>query len=85
MSIYQALAELDERNGAGALCTVVRSMGSTPRRTGSKMLVYPDGKTMGSVGGGELENRVINEASSEELYDICRIRLGDFEILALAF
>ena len=26
------------------------------------MLVYPDGKTMGSVGGGELENRVIYEA-----------------------
>ncbi len=62
MSIYQALAELDERNEAGALCTIVRSRGSTPRYTGSKMLVYPDGKTMGSVGGGELENRVINEA-----------------------
>ena len=62
MSIYQALAELDERNEAGALCTIVRSRGSTPRRSGSKMLVYTDGKTMGSVGGGELENRVINEA-----------------------
>ena len=63
MSIYQALAELDERNEAGALCTIVRSRGSTPRYTGSKMLVYPDGKTMGSVGGGELENRVINDVS----------------------
>jgi xanthine dehydrogenase accessory factor len=62
LSIYQALAELDERNEAGALCTIVRSRGSTPRRTGSKMLIYPDGKIMGSVGGGELENRVINEA-----------------------
>ena len=62
MSIYQALAEFDERNEAGALCTIVRSRGSTSRCTGSKMLVYPDGKTMGSVGGGELENRVINEA-----------------------
>lgn len=63
MSIYQALSELDERNEAGTLCIIVRSMGSTPRRTGSKMLVYPDGKTMGSVGGGKLENRVINEVS----------------------
>ena len=62
LSIYQTLAELDERNEGGALCTIVRSRGSTPRRTGGKMLVYPDGKTMGSVGGGELENRVINEA-----------------------
>jgi len=63
LSIYQALAELDERNKAGAQCIIVRSLGSTPRRTGSKMLVYPDGKTMGSVGGDELENRVINEVS----------------------
>jgi len=62
LSIYHTLAELDERNEAGALCTIVRSRGSTPRRTGSKMLVYPDGKTMGSGGGGELENRVIYEA-----------------------
>lgn len=63
MSIYQALAEFDERNEAGALSTIVRSRGSTPRRTGSKILVYPDGKTMSQVGGGELENRVIDEVS----------------------
>jgi xanthine dehydrogenase accessory factor len=67
LSIYQALAELDECNEAEAMCTIVRSRGSTPQRTGSKMLVYPDGKTIGSFGGGELENRVINEVSEEEL------------------
>ncbi len=41
---------------------VVRSKGSTPRDTGSKMLVYPDGSIVGTVGGGEMENRVIAEA-----------------------
>ena len=41
---------------------VVRSKGSTPRHSGSKMLVYPDGSIVGTVGGGELENRVIREA-----------------------
>lgn len=41
---------------------IVRSHGSTPRHTSSKMLVYADGHTLGSVGGGELENRVIAEA-----------------------
>ncbi len=60
--IYQALAELEAHNGAGALCTIVRSKGSTPRHSTSKMLVYPDGRIVGSVGGGELENRVIAEA-----------------------
>lgn len=62
MSIYQALAELEAENRSGALCTIVRSQGSTPRHTGSKMLVYPDGTFTGTVGGGELENRVIRAA-----------------------
>jgi xanthine dehydrogenase accessory factor len=60
--IYEALAELERNNGAGALCTIVRSVGSTPRHVGSKMLVYPDGRIVGTVGGGEMESRVIAEA-----------------------
>ncbi len=61
-TVFQALAELETTNHAGALCMVVRSQGSTPRHTGSKMVVYPDGAIVGTVGGGELENRVIQEA-----------------------
>ena len=64
MSLYQALAELEANNQAGALCTIIKSQGSTPRHTGSKMLVYPDGKITGTVGGGELENRVIRAAQA---------------------
>ena len=64
MSVYQAVAELEASNGSGALCTIVRSQGATPRHTASKMLVYLDGRITGSVGGGELENRVIAEALS---------------------
>jgi len=62
MSVFQALAELEKNNKAGALCTLIRSKGSTPRHTGSKMLVYQDGSIIGTVGGGEMENRVIAEA-----------------------
>ena len=62
MSVFRALAELEDTNHAGALCTLIRSQGSTPRHTGSKMLVYPDGSIVGTVGGGEMENRVIAEA-----------------------
>jgi len=61
-SIYQALSELEKNNESAALCTVVKSEGSTPRHVGSKMLVYPDGKFIGTVGGGELESRVIKAA-----------------------
>lgn len=61
-AIYQALAELEKDNGSAALCTVTKSEGSTPRHVGSKMLVYPDGKFIGTVGGGDLEHRVLDEA-----------------------
>jgi xanthine dehydrogenase accessory factor len=62
MSIYQALLDLEKKNNTGALCTIIRSKGSTPRHVTSKMLVYPDGHIIGTVGGGEVENRVIAEA-----------------------
>ena len=62
MSIFRALAQLEEQNQTGALCTVIRSEGSTPRHVGSKMLVFPDGHIEGTVGGGEMESRVIDQA-----------------------
>jgi xanthine dehydrogenase accessory factor len=45
-----------------ALATVVRAQGSVPRHAGTKMLVHPDGRFEGTVGGGDLENRVIQSA-----------------------
>jgi xanthine dehydrogenase accessory factor len=61
-SIFQALSELEKNNEAAALCTVIKSEGSTPRHVGSKLIVHPDGHILGTVGGGELENRVIKAA-----------------------
>jgi len=61
-AIFRALAEIEQQQGSAALCTVVRSEGSTPRHVGSKMLVYPDGRFLGSIGGGDLEHRVLDEA-----------------------
>ena len=61
-SIYRALAELESTHRPAALCTVVKTSGSTPRHSTSKMLVYPDGSILGTVGGGEMENRVRKEA-----------------------
>lgn len=61
-SIYQALVRLEQAGESAALCTIIRSHGSTPRHTGSKMLVFPDGRFIGTVGGGEVESRVIGEA-----------------------
>ena len=39
-----------------ALVTVVRARGSTPQRAGAKMIVFADGRTVGTIGGGCYEN-----------------------------
>jgi xanthine dehydrogenase accessory factor len=36
--------------------TVVRAQGSTPQRAGAKMVVFADGRTVGTIGGGCYEN-----------------------------
>ena len=62
MSIYERMAELERSGGLAALATVIRVQGSVPRHVGSKMLVFPDGRIEGTVGGGEMERRVIGAA-----------------------
>jgi xanthine dehydrogenase accessory factor len=62
-SIYQEMARLEKQDQAAVLCTVIQTSGSTPRHSTSKMLVYPDGRITGTIGGGELENQVIIEAN----------------------
>lgn len=54
-AILAALGALDT---PAILATIVSRHGSTPREVGSKMLLLPDGRTVGSVGGGIMEYRV---------------------------
>jgi xanthine dehydrogenase accessory factor len=61
-SVYETLAEMERNRKPGVLCTVILSKGSTPRGTGSKMIVFLDGTIVGTVGGGEIEGRVIKTA-----------------------
>ncbi len=78
-TVFQALAGLEQSGEGGVLCMIVSSRGSTPRRAGSKMLVYPDGSFIGTVGGGEVESRVIHEAL-ESLQD-GRPRLLNYDMV----
>jgi xanthine dehydrogenase accessory factor len=45
-----------------ALATVVREQGSTPRAAGAQMLIFRDGTARGTIGGGKMEQRVVEEA-----------------------
>lgn len=41
-----------------AVATIIKTVGSTPRKAGSRMLVYGDGRILGTIGGGCGESEV---------------------------
>ncbi|HEX5624524.1 MAG TPA: XdhC family protein [Saprospiraceae bacterium] len=60
---YQDMLPLLEKvNEPIVICTVVSTKGSTPRKAGAKMMVTKSGRIFGTVGGGEFERKVIEEA-----------------------
>lgn len=54
--VFAAVAEALEKGEPAALVTIVSTTGSTPQRVGAKMLVFPDGRLVGTIGGGCYEN-----------------------------
>ena len=54
--VFAAVAAALERGEPAALVTIVSTTGSTPQRVGAKMLVFPDGRLVGTIGGGCYEN-----------------------------
>ena len=60
--VFAAVAEALERGEAAALVTIVAAHGSTPQRVGAKMLVFADGRTVGTIGGGCYENDAFGKA-----------------------
>ena len=62
MNVFEAAAAAIRTGRKAALATVLGENGSAPRHSGARMLVHPDGAIVGTIGGGEVERRVIEEA-----------------------
>ncbi|MSQ04154.1 MAG: xanthine dehydrogenase accessory protein XdhC [Myxococcales bacterium] len=60
--LWQALIDAATRGESVALTTVVAVNGSAPRGSGARMVVWPDGSSLGTVGGGQFEQKVIEAA-----------------------
>ena len=60
--VLSAAADALKRGEPAALVTVIRAQGSTPQRAGAKMLVFGDGRIIGTIGGGCYENEAIGKA-----------------------
>ena len=54
--VFKAVTETLSQGDSAALVTIIRTEGSTPQRVGAKMLVFADGRTVGTIGGGCYEN-----------------------------
>jgi xanthine dehydrogenase accessory factor len=54
--VFAAVSEALDRGEPAALVTIVSTTGSTPQRVGAKMLVFSDGRMVGTIGGGCYEN-----------------------------
>lgn len=61
-NILFKIAEIKKAGKKAAWCIIVETKGSSPRKAGSKMIVYEDNSIIGTIGGGSLEHQVIKDA-----------------------
>src|SRR5437870_3793749 len=58
MDVFEQIVEIRKRGEKAALATLIRQIGSTPRKDNAKMLIREDGSFSGTVGGGCTEAEV---------------------------
>lgn len=58
----EVISNLSNNEVKKAIVTIINSKGSVPRGAGAKMVVYPKGEIIGSIGGGCSEGIVIDSA-----------------------
>jgi xanthine dehydrogenase accessory factor len=78
--VFAAVVDALDRGEAAALVTIVATHGSTPQRVGAKMLVFSDGRTVGTIGGGCYENDAFwkaREAITARQPQLVRYELSD--------
>ena len=60
--LFEEISRIRRERLSAALATVVSGEAGVPGKTGFRMLIYPDGRVLGTVGGGLLEAKVREEA-----------------------
>ncbi len=58
----QQLAQAIENRQPAVLATVVEVRGASPAKVGAHIVLFADGKTAGTVGGGKLEAAILDDA-----------------------
>lgn len=76
--IMRALTETESAQEKKVMATIITRHGSAPQGLGTKMLIYRDGRCVGTIGGGCMEARVIQiarlmAAEEDEQAQICHV------------
>ena len=61
-TVEQRLAELVSNDSEFAVATIVSAGTGSPRKSGTKMIIFPDRRTEFTIGGGKFEEDTINQA-----------------------
>src|SRR5271163_1714903 len=64
IQVWPTVERFLTEHGAAVLVTLAQSRGSSPREAGARMMVRPDGRFSGTIGGGALEWLALAEAQS---------------------
>jgi xanthine dehydrogenase accessory factor len=61
--LLQKLAEVKSQPGSTYLATVIKVQGSTPRKVGAKMIISGSGEIWGTIGGGDVERKLVEDVN----------------------
>ena len=76
--VYAAALQAEVDGEPAALVTVVSTEGSTPQKAGAKMVVYADGRLVGTIGGGCVEAEMTWRA--RQVIDGRRAQLASYDL-----
>lgn len=81
----EVVSKIADNDEPCCVVTIMESTGSVPRNSGAKMIVYPDGRIFGSIGGGCVEASVISKAREligTKKYKVILVSLNNDDAMA---
>lgn len=76
--VFEAALRAEQTGEPAALVTVIATEGSTPQKAGAKMVVYPDGRLVGTIGGGCVEAEMARRA--RQVIDSRRPQVAEYDL-----
>ncbi|HKL13022.1 MAG TPA: XdhC family protein, partial [Halanaerobiales bacterium] len=60
--LVENIVDTKDKYDSLAVATIIDAKSSAPRDVGTSMIIYPDGATNGTIGGGNQEKEIVDKA-----------------------